>query len=351
MAKAAVRDKSGAASANKGGAHNALEKAMLESAGVDDKMVPHARMERRPAQAVHHDNPDDEVTEILMQELGGAPNAVEEKEPDAVADEDRPAEGDKPAEEASEAEEAGEEADAADSPDGEAGDDDEYLSIRDLADSLGLEASEVYGAVVDMGQDADGNRKVMSIGEIKDALRDTEEIRQRQQNFDEESRQFELDKDNSMRHLMTLANELQRLSGGRINSDVMAALREADAQHEKRQEATLLNFVPEWRNSKTRVTEQAEVFDWWQSRYGFTLAECKQIGARDARAMRAMRDFALGSLKAEAALKRAGKPKAEPSKATRTKRSVLMRGGKRSQRVDDRDEQENAVVKLLGGLR
>lgn len=285
------------------------------------------------------------VKDILQAASGGDPERSESEsegeraelpEEHAVGDDSGPGELDSPERDAADDVEEVAEADEAE------GDDIEPVTISSLASELNLDPREVYDIEVPMGK---GNAP-MTIGQLKDAFKETGPLVEARAKLDEQKDDYE----QSIMRTRAELNGIMSVIPQELRQQVIEAGRQYNANWENQQREQVLEAIPDWKDPDVLAKDRDAIVD-AGAQYGFSKAEMQYT--TDSRTLRMLRDFArmksrIADMEASGKRERA-KPNAPGKQATRklTKRRLQQRLAQAKASTDMGDKRQ-AVSYLIG---
>ncbi len=159
--------------------------------------------------------------------------------------------------------------------------DDSPVMLKDLADTLDIDAKELYDVSIPIG-----DNKTLTLGELKDTAKKYDVLVTNQATFEDNKTRAE-------NELMTTRRQLQQLiSIGNQNGTITPALIEhIDQQHMQnmaREQTSLLVTIPEWKDEVQRNSDLNEMADVLTG-YGFSRTELNHVA--DHRLMKVLYDL------------------------------------------------------------
>ena len=160
-------------------------------------------------------------------------------------------------------------------------DDDDPVTLNDLAEQLDLEARDLYDLEIKVGKD-----ERATLGELKDSFKDYKQMKADQGSFEERK----LKQDNEV---MVAKRQIEQLVevGIKTNSlhpEVLAKLEQVHADNVQRERRAVLEVLPEWSDTSVR-SEAYENMTRLMTRYGFSRSEVE--GVLDHRLLKFMVDM------------------------------------------------------------
>ena len=246
------------------------------------------------------------------------PGELDEQEPDPIQGMEAPAEED-PEED----------------PDGDP------VTIRELADQLSLDPSELYDVEIPLGKG-----ESVTLGEMKDAFKEYGPLVEARETLDRE-------RDEYQRSIMQTRAELNGILAvipPELRQAVVANGQQYNANWETQQREQVLEAIPEWKDPDNLAKDRDAIVN-VGAEYGFSAAEMQYT--QDSRTLRMLRDFSrMKSQLADmqtAAKRTRGKPNAPGKQNTRklTKRRLNEALG-RAKQSSDMSDKRKAVSYLIG---
>jgi hypothetical protein len=278
-------------------------------------------------------------------------DAGDDAQDSAAARARRAAAGDEDPDQAGAGGEGGDKAAAAGALEGESAGEGERVTVRDLADHLGVKAAELYEDLqVPVGKDADGAVQYVTLSEARAAVQKLREVEGTRQKWDDDKTTTELAFMQARRELGTVLD----LIGPAISPEVAAIVQRQDQRTLERERGLLLTALPEWKDP-ARLMADRDIMAAHLAPYGFSRLEVEAL--RDHRIARYVHDQAKRERRAKEIAEAARKkplpqnqaptgtrahPGARPSLQTRLAGIV-----KQGQSAKTREGKASAVAALL----
>lgn len=277
-----------------------------EQPETDTPEDPKANGEDRGQQAAHDDAGGDGST---TSQLDGA-------EPDAIEDVEETAEG-------------------------VAGEDTGAVSVKGLAEHLGIEPADVYELEIPVGAEGE----TVTLGEMKDNFKEYGPVKEAQQAVKQERDNYE----KQILQTRTELNQIMQLIPAEMRQQLLSQARDRNSNWQNEQEKLVLEAVPDWADADTRAKDRGAIVD-LGSDYGFS--ESEMTYTQDARTLRLLRDMA--SMRREmqdmraAAKREPGKPNAPGKRApTQSKSRKLAAALSKAKSSPTMQNKEAAVSALI----
>lgn len=206
------------------------------------------------------------------------------------------------------------------------------LSLKELADRLEIEQSDLYSLEIPLP--GDGER--ITLGELKDGYTEFSKVERQAEKLNEEKTAYENDKLRSYQELQTLVNLLPE-----VPEQYRAQAAQMQQQHLQTEQARLLEVMPEWKDANNFEAGRSAI-NGLASEYGFSPAEV--AGIADHRLVKLLHDYAgMKAQKAQAqeAAQKITKPPKAPAKQA-PKRNKLSDLEKRAKGGD-----QGALIELV----
>lgn len=182
-------------------------------------------------------------------------------------------------------------------------------SLNDLAERLGIEASELYEIAVPAGS----GQEAMTLGQLKDRYQTWGTLEADRLAFTESQVQHQAQIEQGKQELRELMSMIPR---DKLNTEVLQRVAARVAERNRALDAQVVEAIPEWKDAEKRTAEMGELSKMLAS-YGLQPAEVKAI--RDPRMLRFIRDAhrrAEQVRKALEAVKPAARKPSQPSGGT-----------------------------------
>ncbi len=207
-------------------------------------------------------------------------------------------------------------------------------TFKEMADKLGMSKKELYGVEINLGNDS-----IVSLGDLKDAFKDYESIKDGQE-------KFEATKTHEQNEMMIARRQMDQLvqlgqQTGNLTPQIIDQLDKIHGDNVTRERNALLTTLPEWRDSNVRQTDYHEMGQ-LLGQYGFTQTELE--GVVDHRLIKFVHDMTKRVNLVKKATKKAGIP---ANTGKQSKHFQPKQTKQNTPRTDSRNDKIKAVGELL----
>ena len=157
---------------------------------------------------------------------------------------------------------------------------DKPVTVKDLAEKLGVDAKDLYDELqIPLGDDTS-----ITLGQFKDRVKDLRDIDATRQEVTESRDKYERDLMSTRAEINALINVIPP----EIRAQVMSAAQDRSKAYEQEQRAAVLEAIPDWNDSDIRAKDRDRIVA-MGSEYGFSEPEITYT--QDARTLRMLNDF------------------------------------------------------------
>jgi hypothetical protein len=243
---------------------------------------------------------------------------------------------------------------------GEPGGAGERVTVRDLADTLGVKAAELWeGLEVPVGKDAEGKPIYANLAQVRDSFTEAQTMKAERQAWDEEKTATEL------RH-MQLRGELDQvleLVGPLVTPEVQRVLQNQTARALERERRLLLEAIPAWKDPARFASDRDMIADFFRDTYGVPRVRIESLSdhvtiriaydmARFAQQRKALEEARLKGKKPGSARAPSAPVAREGGQAPLGKRlGDIVRQGRNSQTREGKAAAIGALLRATGGVQ
>ena len=158
--------------------------------------------------------------------------------------------------------------------------DDDGVSLKDIADKLGVEPKDLYDElVIPLGDD-----KTVTLGEFKDRVKELQDVDQVKQEVSDR----EADLERESLQMRAELNQLMNMIPEEMREPLIRESTSRHANYLQEQQAAVLEAIPAWKDHDSLAKDRDAIVDLGNS-YGFSSQE--MTFTQDARVLRMLHDF------------------------------------------------------------
>lgn len=208
----------------------------------------------------------------------------------------------------------------------------EHVSLKDLADTLDVDAKDLYDVQIPIGAD-----KVATLGDLKDSFKKFEVMQKGQADFED-------NKTRSENEMMIARRQIESLvqlgaKSGALTPELVDMVDKQHLETVNRERNALYNVIPEWKDNTTRQTDLDAIVNVMSS-YGFSRNDVESV--LDHRLLKFVHDMTKRTNMISDARKKQAVPKntgkhsrsVSPSKSALQQRIATAKKGSQTQKID-----------------